>query len=366
MEMNSDKKAVTIHSPPFEKGRPAWPRPRVVLIRRRPDPTDEIYFLRPLKHLRKAMDLVVVDTDRLVRGRGVGPEVITPGCYVVISRYIPANWLAKISRIKPHLEKVLYLVDDDIPAARDSKGLPSDYRRRMSRVAKREFQPLLRIADRLVTTSRFMYERYRSPKTDLLEPAYLWGLEDFGHFDGTDQIRISYLGTRSHQADLAAITSALVEIHDAFPMVHFESLMGEHTPRQLKRLQRCTVHKPMKWPDFKRFIHQKRSHIGIAPLLDVPYNRGKSFSKVLDISAVGAAGIYTNSAPYAGVIDHGVNGLLVGNEPEQWKNALLRLIQNPGEMKRMAMAGQELSRRIGSSDRVARYWMEQLSLGRGR
>jgi glycosyltransferase involved in cell wall biosynthesis len=60
-------------------------------------------------------------------------------------------------------------------------------------------------------------------------------------------------------------------------------------------------------------------------LLDVPFNRARSCTKVLDITHCGAVGIYASNSACAEMIDNGIDGLVVGPEPDAWVQAILRL-----------------------------------------
>src|SRR5690606_25827202 len=110
----------------------------------------------------------------------------------------------------------------------------------------------------------------------------------------------------------------------------------------------------------KTFRARERAHIAIAPLLDTPYNRGKSSVKLFDIAALGAVGIYTKSPPYEDVIEHSVNGLLLDNDPLLWRKALKWMIDHPNELQRMAHACQALAASRGDLARLQAHWRRSL------
>ena len=336
----------------------------VVLIRKAASPTDELYILAPFQELlgKGILRLTIVDLDTDEENSIDADTLLASGTAVVVSRYISERWITAITRHKARLGPIFYLMDDDVAAAIDSHRLPGGYRQRMTRVAGGEFRTMIRLCDRFIVTSPHLFQRYQSLKTDLLEPPYLHPPRDMKHLDKEGPIVITYQGTEGHRDDLAAISPALREIHDAFPNVRLQIIIGnlKFIPALLKGLERIEAFPPMQWHEYKIFRNRARAHIGLAPILDTPYNRGKSIVKFYDISALGAVGVYTNSAPYNEVIDHGANGLLVDNDPQMWSKALRWLVQRPEEIRRMAKNGQLHAHQRGSHAVLRNYWHRHL------
>jgi len=69
------------------------------------------------------------------------------------------------------------------------------------------------------------------------------------------------------------------------------------------------------------------------PLVDHPFNtQGKSDLKFLDYSMMGIATIASDRHPYNLTIKHGKNGLLVGDDPQEWLDAIYLLIAVDGSL----------------------------------
>jgi hypothetical protein len=77
-------------------------------------------------------------------------------------------------------------------------------------------------------------------------------------------------------------------------------------------------------------------HIGLAPLLDTPFNRGKSPIKAMDYAALGLAVLASDTPVYRGSIADGPAGQLVPNDPLAWHAALDWMIRNPDLRTRTA------------------------------
>jgi hypothetical protein len=372
VEVDTSPVQSSVTVPPFSSvAAPAPSRdldaPRSVLvIRKAPSPTDELYVTAPLAPLHERGDIrmKVVDLDHETDRSPDMDQLLAPGTAVVISRYISDRWIAAITKHKARLGPVFYLMDDDVAAAVDSHHLPLNYRQRMGKVACGEFQTLIRLCDQFIVTSPHLLWRYSSAKTVLLEPCYLQPPSHLNHLDDQSEIIITYQGTEGHKDDLAVIAPALRSIHDEFKRVSLKIIIGHprSVPAILKGLKRLEVIKPMSWVEYKKFRAVARAHIALAPMLNTPYNGGKSIIKIFDIAALGAVGIYSNCPPYNAVVEHGVNGLLLDNDPLLWRKAIQWLIERPEDLLQIAQSGQALAAQRGQVKRLQNYWIQSLGL----
>jgi hypothetical protein len=90
---------------------------------------------------------------------------------------------------------------------------------------------------------------------------------------------------------------------------------------------------PMDWPTYRNCAGVVKSDIGLAPLIGGRFNCGRAHTKFYDITRLGAVGVYSNRAPYAGFIRDGVDGLLLENDPGAWGDAIVRLSEAPERRK---------------------------------
>jgi len=99
--------------------------------------------------------------------------------------------------------------------------------------------------------------------------------------------------------------------------------------------------------------------IGLCPLVDHPFNvYGKSDLKFLDYSMIGAATIASDRHPYNLTIEHGKNGLLVGDDPDEWLEAIHYLVNNPAERRRLAANARHYVVKERDIRKGARRWLE--------
>ena len=81
-----------------------------------------------------------------------------------------------------------------------------------------------------------------------------------------------------------------------------------------------------------------RMDIGIMPLLDSPWERGKCGYKIIQYMACGLPVVASPVGVNVNIVHHGENGLLATDEAA-WRDALERLIASPALRERMGAAG---------------------------
>ena len=78
--------------------------------------------------------------------------------------------------------------------------------------------------------------------------------------------------------------------------------------------------------------------IGIMPLVDEPFERGKCGYKLIQYMACGLPVVASPVGVNCQIVDHGVNGFLA-ETPEQWEQTLRMLLADAGLRQRMGRAG---------------------------
>lgn len=84
--------------------------------------------------------------------------------------------------------------------------------------------------------------------------------------------------------------------------------------------------------DYKSFmqkLNQCNWDIGLAPLGDNIFNKGKTNNKFREYGACRIPGIYSNSPVYSQWITHGDNGFLVPHTEKGWFEGIREMIENP-------------------------------------
>jgi len=282
------------------------------------------------------------------------------GANIIICRSLTPAWLDLLESSRNQLGEIYYLIDDDLSSATTAEELPESYRQRLIKIHVEQQPRILALADEVITASQYLVNHFkqRHSKVSLLTPPLLMPLPTLKHFK-VHPPRIGYYGTRAHLRDLNQIAPAIERVHQHHTNPHFEVMLGKYTPEKLQRLARLTSIPPLPWNKFQTYQAQRRIHIGLAPLWGSAFNRGKSHIKFLDISIMGGVGVYSRRSPYEEIVEHGVNGMLAGDNPDEWYQCISYLINHPAEAREMAAAAAKKAQVLGEPSSVCQFWLER-------
>lgn len=151
-------------------------------------------------------------------------------------------------------------------------------------------------------------------------------------------LTVGWAGSPHKRQDWPGVAEALVEYARIVPQARFRMYGGDYTRGLVG--DRC---------EFVPFTHDVTGFwrslsfdIGIAPLVDTPFNRGKCHTKLIEYGARGIPTIASAIGQNTDWIQHGVNGLLV-EHPSEWVPYLLALTDDETRTA-MAKAAYESAR----------------------
>lgn len=166
---------------------------------------------------------------------------------------------------------------------------------------------------------------------------------------GNDKIVIGWAGGYTHYDDLKVIARPIKRILRNYPNVEFR-IMGT-LPDFLDKVDgvkfrtdgvHCT-----QWP---KKLAELNFDIGLAPIVERPFNAGKSNIKWQEYAMLEIPTVASNFGPYKS-IEHGVDGLLANNNEYSWELQITKLIED-----------EELRRRLGEAAKqsvLANYNIEK-------
>jgi len=94
----------------------------------------------------------------------------------------------------------------------------------------------------------------------------------------------------------------------------------------------------VEWSEASEVAQVQGMDIGIMPLLDRPFERGKSGYKLIQYMACGLPVVASPVGVNRDIVRIGENGFLA-SDPEQWSTSLQALIEDPGLRSRLGQAG---------------------------
>lgn len=92
------------------------------------------------------------------------------------------------------------------------------------------------------------------------------------------------------------------------------------------------------WTEQTEVLRIGEMDIGIMPLTDTPWSRGKCGYKLIQYMACGLPVVASPVGVNAEIVEHGVNGFLAST-PAEWRQALVILLRDPELRRRMGQAG---------------------------
>lgn len=148
--------------------------------------------------------------------------------------------------------------------------------------------------------------------------------------DGT--VRLVWVGGGTMLKHLRGIAPALEELGKRFPQVSLRIISSQFLGLQAMRVEQ------RRWSRETEVADLVTSDIGLAPLADNPYARGKCAFKILQYQAAGLPVVASPVGVNAQYVRDGATGFLV-RDLSQWIDRLGALIENPQLRTALGHAG---------------------------
>ena len=253
------------------------------------------------------------------------------GALVVIVRYFSAAWKKLIEKTRQKLGRFIYFMDDDLFDVKAARGTLAGYRVRLAWKATRHMSWLQGQSPELWVSTPYLLEKYASWQPKLVLPSSIRSEIN----PASNPHRIFYHGTFTHEAEYKWLRPVIAEVLAADKRLHFELFGIKRISRLFQDLERVSIQKPLNWPEYQDFVTDGNGYIGLAPQLEMPFNRARSYTKIFDISRYGAVGIYSAGSANASVITNNVDGVIAGLERREWVEKILHLARNEDDWHRM-------------------------------
>jgi glycosyltransferase involved in cell wall biosynthesis len=178
-------------------------------------------------------------------------------------------------------------------------------------------------------------------------------------------VRILYMGTATHGADLDLVLPALARLHETFGdriAIEIVGIIGPAALPPFIRRVEVPQRAGLSYPAFVAWLTDRQRRqpwsIGIAPLADTPFNRCKSAIKMLDYAALGLATVVSDMPTYRDpaygdfvqplAVEGAVAGGYLAGDTAQWFHAIARLVRRPDLRLAMARLGHAAWQREGT------------------
>lgn len=220
-------------------------------------------------------------------------------------------------------------------------------------------------SDSLIVSTPHLQELYKHfcPDIHVAENAIdisLWRHPSRPQRGDRQRVTIGWMGGGTHNADHMMIRDSVFETLEKCPNVVFNYVSGGKRPEGYE-------HPRIKWEatfqaidKYPQWIARRHFDIGIAPLEDTEFNRGKSNLRWLEYSAMGIPTVASPVLHFKQSVRHGKTGFLAGTH-EQWVDTLTKLVNEPALRENIGRAARLEVKNRWSPEVQARKYRAALS-----
>ncbi|WP_353376917.1 glycosyltransferase family 1 protein [Microbulbifer sp. NBRC 101763] len=283
---------------------------RWLIVEEGPNPSTD-YFVIPYLRKKKAQ------VQRLSFSEVLSGDELE-GLGLIFVRYIPRSWQSLIHKNLSKLSEIYLFIDDDLFDWSAFVGLPLRYQLKIFRYSWSRQGWLKSIGAGLLVSTPYLQSKYQEWSPQLLQAQQI-------DCSGGQPLTVFYHGSASHIEEIRWLVPIIQKVLQRNSSLNFEVIGDGRVNNLFRGMSRVKVIHPMKWSTYLSMLQKPGRTIGLAPLLDTPFNKARSYTKFFDITRAGAVGIYANGDIYGRVIRHQENGLLVPMETSAWVDGILHL-----------------------------------------
>lgn len=247
---------------------------------------------------------------------------------VVLTRYGRPDGVRILRYCQSRGIPVVYHIDDDLLDLPASLGQEVLQRHMAPEIVEARRAMLAGCDVIYASTARLAHVlQERFPGQKIFHGIYAPYVESRAQPPGADRaLTIGYMGSRGHREDLALAVPAIERLLQERPELRFETFGTIEMPPELAAFGDRVRHHPghTEYGDFLRHLARLDWHVGLAPLVDEPFNRCKAPTKFVEYTG---AAIPTVASPtvYADAIPAGA-GTIVRSD---WYTTLREVLDDP-------------------------------------
>lgn len=301
------------------------------------------------------------------------PDVVVFG-RTYPTMYDPIKWMREFKKLG---KRVVYDMDDDFWEV--AKHNPSV---KVSNALKDQYEGMIKEADAVITPSKVLAQKFKKyfKKKIFICPNGV-DLEQYvERTHGDKPLTIGYMGAASHWKDLQLITEVISELSQKYDFIfsiygltgeplesamyfYRKTLAYNFSPERNEELRSALkfydalngvkmIHIPFMPPELHPTILGKADFdIGIAPLEDTIFNRGKSCVKYYEYASVGTTVVASDVLPYSDEVSY-----LAKNTKKDWYKKLEKLIVDEKFRKELGIKQQEWVKQNRSLEAIGLPW----------
>ena len=290
----------------------------IYIIEEQPNPSTDYYVLPAIKHTK----LNVIQCGF----RDLPNQEALSGATIIFVRYVPQTWVKLIEASRNKIKKIIFFMDDDVLDVCATKTMPWHYRLKLFRLSSTKSWWLKKNSVQLWVSTPYLLKKYAEWNPTLILPSSISYVES---------CRVFYHGSLTHKAEIRWLRPIIEEVLKKDERISFEIVGEKDTFNLYKGLPRITTIHPMKWPAYQTFTSRCKGYIGLAPLLNIPFNKARSYNKFLDFTRCDSVGIYSENSECAAAIRDTNSGIIIPMNPELWIRNIIDLTNDHNKRKLM-------------------------------
>lgn len=238
-----------------------------------------------------------------------------------------------------YLKKARYLVTFDDDVWEKYRNIP---------LLRHKYDQLIRNAAGAIAANDILFERIKKINPNAIRIPTVVKLGKYAqHPRKFDRFTVVWIGT---PVTYSYLEQAAPQLQAMAKAVNFELLVIAETSLRDRAIPGISM-RFVDWNETTEGLLLEQSHVGIMPLTDDAFSRGKSAFKLIQYQAAGLPAIASPVGENRNVIADGINGFLA-NTPTEWANALTRLA-NDRKLYRKLAANAEKRRYDWSFEKYA-------------
>ena len=233
-------------------------------------------------------------------------------------------------RVGAYLNEHIAYDFDDAVFLRGPSAQPSEVHRRAFKVA-------VSLSNQVIAGNRYLAHHTGAPDKTIVIPTVI----DTDTYtpaaaDPRKQVCVGWMGTASNFPQLMPVVPALLQLLDAQPRLTLR-LVSNQTFAPLSGHSRV---EQIRWSETEELDLLRSFDVGMMPLDDTPWTRGKCGFKLIQYMAVGVPIVASAVGANVDVAPDGLVGRLV-TPGDDWLPALTELVENAQARRQYAEAARE-------------------------
>ncbi len=252
---------------------------------------------------------------------------------------------------------LIYALDDDLLGIPDGLS-SSEYYHRES--VQKNIRAIMQECHCFLSPSAHLREKYGKgfDLVGMIEEPSLFESAPQKKNDGI--VRIGFAGSVDRTGDINEILAncvrrLLAQYKNRITVEFFGAKPSFADELGLRHIPYCDSYE-----QYQRTMQELCWDIGLAPMPDTEFHRGKHYNKFIEYAACGIVGVYSDLLPYRGAVEHEVSGMLCQNDGESFYHAISRLIEDKALLSDMRQAVIALAHTRFSLDAVTEALEKEL------